>query len=295
MPNVKVLLARFGAFLALFGVISGVIGPWVVGSRLLYGFDFYIYGNMGKVLLIGALAFLFLAKDKLSGFDIPKYKKVNIFFIFVAFGLVKVFFIIGGELLKFTDFSAAPVLALVGHMVLMLSVISLGVGVFTFDFIGAFVRVFKKELGVCLILAVFLYFMIFKVWELWPLFSGAVLGIVSFIYRALFPGVFVIAPRTLVVQGFSVEIAQACSGVDSLFLFTVLYWFFGFVDWKEFNRKKLFLAFFPAAFGLFMVNVFRIFLLVLIGVVYSRDLALSLFHTYAGLLLFVVYFGVSCG
>ena len=48
--------------------------------------------------------------------------------------------------------------------------------------------------------------------------------------------------------------------------------------------------FIPASIGLFAINILRVYILILIGALFSRDLALGLFHTYAGLILFVLYF-----
>jgi exosortase/archaeosortase family protein len=54
---------------------------------------------------------------------------------------------------------------------------------------------------------------------------------------------------------------------------------------------KKYLSLFPlAAVGLYLVNILRVYLLVLIGATISPKLAIQLFHTYAGMLLFIAYF-----
>lgn len=197
----------------------------------------------------------------------------------------------GRTLLLYGEFGVTNwPLALATHGILMLSVILLALGVFSWGFIKQFARQFKRELIICLALAVFMYFMIFQVWKLWTYFSDVVLKMTYALLSLTFPNVSITLPRTLALGNFAVVIGQACSGLDSLFLFTCLYWFFGFVDWKEFNKKKLVLMYLPAAIGLFLVNVLRIYLLMLIGFMVSRELALELFHTYAGMVLFIVYF-----
>jgi exosortase/archaeosortase family protein len=48
--------------------------------------------------------------------------------------------------------------------------------------------------------------------------------------------------------------------------------------------------FIPSSIGLFLVNILRVYLLIVIGASISPDLALTLFHTYAGIILFIIYF-----
>jgi exosortase/archaeosortase family protein len=62
------------------------------------------------------------------------------------------------------------------------------------------------------------------------------------------------------------------------------------VDWKEINKKRAALLFLPALVGLFLVNVLRIYLLYLVAIHISPKLAIGLFHSYAGTVLFIIYF-----
>jgi len=43
-------------FLALFIIVSGIIGPWVISTKLLYSFHFFIYGGLGKLVLFAFIA-----------------------------------------------------------------------------------------------------------------------------------------------------------------------------------------------------------------------------------------------
>ena len=96
----------------------------------------------------------------------------------------------------------------------------------------------------------------------------------------------------LAFEGFMVRIAQTCSGIDSIFLFTALYIGVLVWDWEILNKKKAIFMFFPGVIGAFMLNISRIFLLILAGVYISKSFALNTFHTNASAILFLVYFAV---
>lgn len=288
--NMRSIFGRVSLFLFLFFAISGLIGYWVIGTPLLYPFYFYIYGNMGKVLLLSGLAFLYLTRWRWSNFKFKSLNVVSYVLIIVAFLLVLAFYPLSRSLLPYNTFEANFALALLLHATLVLSVVFLFLGVFSFSYMKWLYLTFKHEVAVCFVLSVVLYFMIFQVWKLWPYFSGVVLEVVYYFLQFSFENVATFDPLVLRVNSFSVIVGQACSGIDSIFLFTVLYWFFGVVDWHEFNKFKLVLTFLPAVLGLFAMNILRIYLLVLIGALWSPALALGLFHTYAGLILFMLYF-----
>lgn len=284
------LSKRILIFVLLFIAMSGLIGYWVIGTQLLYPFYFYIYGNMGKVLLLSGLAFLYLVRGRKLTFDFGSPTLTSYILILSSLLLTLAFYPLSKMLLTYQTFDANVLFSLLLHVVLILSVVFLFLGVFSVAFIKWLFVNFKHELVVCSVMAVALYSMVFQVWKLWPYFSHVVLQVVYAKLSLTFDNVTIIEPLILRVNNFSILVGQACSGLDSLFLFTALYWFFGIVDWREFNKTRLILAFFPAALGLFAINILRIYLLVLIGALWSPKLALGLFHTYAGLILFMVYF-----
>ena len=125
---------------------------------------------------------------------------------------------------------------------------------------------------------------------MWPLFSGLVLNVEYFLFSHIYNHVFVIPPRTLFVRNFSVEVAEACSGLESIFLFTVLYVFMAFVDWNKLDTRKV-LLFYPLLLvGLIIVNILRVFILIMIGILINPQIMVELFYTYLGLVLFIIYF-----
>lgn len=277
-------------FLVLFIIVSGIIGPWVIGTRLLYGFYFFLYGNLGKMVLFSAIVFFLLTRDRILSLPKSSYDKRNIAFLVLAFLLLPVFFITATNLLKEASFTSNLPLSLAAHALTILIPLLLLIGVFGKSFLVKFATSFRKALLVCLGLSVVFDIAIFYVWRLWPLLSNIVLRIEYALFSLIFPHVEVIPPRTLFVEKFAVSIEQACSGLDSLFLFSVLFLLIAILEWKSFHHKRLLVMFILSSIGLFFVNVLRVFLLILAGVLISPKITAQLFHTYLGMVLFIIYF-----
>ncbi len=246
---------------------------------------------MGKMVLFSAIAFFILTRDTIFDIKNFKYKKQNLIFIFLSFATIPFFFSVAGQLLLEKGFNSNLPLSTFTHFLAILIPILLVIGVFGIEFIKYFVQKYKKVIIICLSISIVFYFAIFQVWRLWPYFSGVVLKGVSFLLSLHSFPVREIGYLTLMVDDFAVRIEQACSGVESIFLFSVLYILIALVEWKRFDRKRLILAFVPALIGLFIVNIMRVYLLILVGVYFSPQIMLKLFHTYLGMVLFMIYFG----
>lgn len=288
--NHRNLIIRFVIFIALFIIVSGITGPWIIKTRLLYVFNFFIYGNGGKMVIFSSIVFFLLTREKIFQLQTGKYDRRNLLFIAASFLLIPLFFPLARTLLAESSFASNLPLTLTLHGVLITSAALLIPGVFGIKFLRDFFTLFKKEITVCLIISAVYDLMIFRVWKLWPYFSNLVLYSEKFLFSLTFANVSLTPPLTLTVEKFTVRIAEACSGLDSLFIFSSLYLIIGILDWRKMDKMKLILLFFPVAAGLVLVNILRVYLLILIGVVISPDLALSLFHTYAGMVLFIIYF-----
>jgi len=261
-----------------------------VPTRLLYGFHFFIYGNLGKMVLISALIFGFLIRERLAELaKLPK-AKTQIPLIILSFILIPFFFMFAKMLLLEKAFTTNLSLSLLVHGILILIPAVLLLGIFSFKFITSFARRFWRELLACAVISIGFDVGIFQAWKLWPFFSGGVLASTKFLLSLTFPHVVHIPPYTLVVNSFAVSILQSCSGLDSLFMFTALYVLIGVLDYKKLNITKLLITYPFATLGMYLVNIIRVYLLILIGVLISPQLALNLFHTYAGMILFIIYF-----
>lgn len=283
----KYFLLRLVVFLAGFMVVSGIIGPWVIPTPLLYGSGFYIYGNLGKLVLYSAILFVLFVREKLPIADKPSLKSFNWLFLVLAGVLTVAFFSFASNLLLFPSLW----LLVICHCVIVLIPASLFVFAFPAKNIRTYVKEYKKQLLACVAISIAFDFGIFQVWKLWPIFSNIVLIAVRWLFLLTYSDVYTPGQLTIYVHGFGVRILEACSGVDSLFMFSALYIIIGILDWKKFNHRKLIIMFFPAAAGLFLVNILRVYIIILAGVVISPVVTEQLFHTYAGMILFIAYFG----
>jgi len=284
------MIRKLVVFCVLFILVTGILGPWIISTKLLYGFHFFIYPNMGKMILFSAIAFIILARHSIKDIKKIEYKRVNLIFIGLAFAVIPIFFYFAKLLLLEKSFTSNLSLSLLTHALAVSVPVLLVFGVFGLNFIIYFIRKFKKEISICFVLSIFFYFAIFQVWKLWPYFSGVVLKSVAFLLSLTISPVAEVGNLTLFVDDFAVRIEQACSGLDSMFLFTSLYVLIALVDWKEFNKKKLIFMYFIALIGLFGVNILRVYALILVGVYFDPKLTLQLFHTYLGMVLFMIYF-----
>jgi len=126
--------------------------------------------------------------------------------------------------------------------------------------------------------------------QLWPLLSNLVVGLNEMLLAPFGSVETVFGPApSLVLNGFGVVIGEACAGVDSAILFAGVFLFIALLDWPGL-KHKIFIGMLPfGLIGMFLVNVVRVGLLMIVGAFYSPEFALSMFHGNAGWVLFVIY------
>lgn len=284
----KQFLIKTGVFLGLFILISFIIGQKIVVSSLLFEFKIFIYGGMGKILLFSIFGFVLLYRDRLLKLESYKFRKENILFLIISFIATVSFYILE---LNINLFSPTFLSIILIHLLFLSIFIFLILGIFGFKFIKDFFLEFKKELGYFLIFGIVVYSSMYQVWKLWPYLSSIVTSIT--VYLLGFIGdVIVINKYIVVFNGFAAEIGEACSGIYSIFIFSSLYLFAVILDWGKLNKKKIILVFIPAVIGAFFVNVFRVVLLFAVGGLFSEKVALGLYHSYTGMIFFLIYFSV---
>jgi exosortase/archaeosortase family protein len=89
--------------------------------------------------------------------------------------------------------------------------------------------------------------------------------------------------------GFATVIGPPCSGIFSMVLFTALFSFVYWLDSEKINGKKALKFYLIGLLGAFTLNLIRVAALLIIGAYWSPDIAVGLFHTNAGWILFAVY------
>jgi len=98
--------------------------------------------------------------------------------------------------------------------------------------------------------------------------------------------------RTLLLHKFGVRFEQSCSGIGLLIIFAALFCFVAILDWKKLNHKRAFMALLVGLAGLLLVNIIRVYLLILGGYFINISIASQLYHSYTGLLVLTAYSAV---
>ncbi|HLC78682.1 MAG TPA: archaeosortase/exosortase family protein [Candidatus Nanoarchaeia archaeon] len=285
----KQLITKTLIFLALFVAFSFIIGQRIVASSLLMDFKIYIYGGMGYILLFSIVGFVIFHRDRLVKSKSYVHEFRDYLLVVASFTLLYLFYILEINIHVISP-SLANIISI--HIMFLAIFITLLLGIYGLKFSKNFIQSFKKELVYFFIFGAIVYSLMNEVWKLWPFLSLIVMKITYFFLKLISPNVGIIGDRILVMEGFSAKIAEACSGIYSMFIFTCLYLFALFTDWKKLNKPKALSLFIPAIVGAFFVNIFRVTLLFIFGAYVSRDLALGLYHSYVGMIFFLVYFAI---
>jgi exosortase/archaeosortase family protein len=260
-----------------------------VSSSLLYGFDIYIYGGMGYLILFCILGFFMLNREKLFKLKHQERSVYDYVLIILSMLLLAGFYILEMNI----DGIAITLLnKLLIHLLFLSLFACLLFGIVGIRYAKAVFKLFKKELLYFLIFFIISYSLMTYVWKLWPYFSYAVSKVVYVLLKIISDEVTFRGSDILIFEGFAAKIGEACSGIYSIFIFTGLFVFILFMDWYKINKKRALLLFIPAVIGAFAANILRVFLLMVIGAYLSREAALGLYHSYTGMVFFMVYFVV---
>ena len=285
----KQFLVKTGIFVVLFIAFSFLIGTQLYHYGLLDKWKIEIYGRIGYIVLFAIAGFVLLYRERLLKLASFKHKARDYMMVVASFILLVLFYLFEVNAYKFSINLFSIVLV---HLILILAMLSLVLGVYGAGFIINLGRSFKKELIYFLIFGIITASLMDWVWSLWPYLSWVVLKITAFLLGLVGADFRIIQPNTIIVGNFGATIADACSGVYSVFLFTALYLFIIFVDWKKINKKRARILFIPAVVGAFLMNVLRVFLLFLIGAYVSREAAMGMYHSYTGMVFFLLYFAL---
>jgi exosortase/archaeosortase family protein len=126
----------------------------------------------------------------------------------------------------------------------------------------------------------------------WGIFSKTTTIAVFYLLKIFFPQVRMLIEGNnvgLFLNEFSVGIGESCSGVMFILLFVTLYGLFCFIKPKAVKPVSSLLLFSVGAGGAFILNIIRVFFLMIIGTKNPR-FAIGLFHDNASWILFVGYF-----
>jgi exosortase len=290
--GLKQFLWKTGIFVLLFIIFSGIIGINLFANGLLDKWKLEIYGRIGYILLFSIAGFILIYRKRLTEFKVFKRKTIDYILIAISFVLLIGFYILEKNAGKLTFDTINIILV---HIFGLSIFVFLVLGIYGWDFIKNFAKKFKKEILYFLIFGIIVYSLMKTVWNLWPYLSLGVLESVHFLLKLFGMNVVLINSNTISLGSFAVQIAEACSGIYSIFIFSAIYIFIVLLDWNKMNKTKASLVFIPAVLGAFAFNIIRVFILMIVGAYVSRNLALGLYHSYSGMIFFLIYFGLFWG
>lgn len=280
------LLGRVVIFLSFFVLISGLIGPRIISGGILFNDGFAVYGGIGKAAIFGLIAFVLVVRRKDLGAKLTPWRPwllgwfaAALLFFLVAW--VSVSSLLAGER-TFQHLSMA-------HAGLVLSVACAAIGSIGPKNMRLLWQTYRRQLLLAGAVAGLFYLFLSVVYALWmPLASVVLAGVYKLLVLTNISAE-LIPPNTLVTDKFGITVAQYCSGIESIALFSGLYAIVGLLDRQRlYVRRYLFL--FPfALLLLFGLNILRVFGLIVAGYYINPQIAFSLFHTYAGMLFFILY------
>ena len=92
------------------------------------------------------------------------------------------------------------------------------------------------------------------------------------------------------IPGFIAGIYDVCSGTESIGLFTLAYFMLIVFHWNRIIKWKGFLMFIPGIIGIFILNILRVYVLILMGAKWSSEFAINAFHTNASMVFAIIFF-----
>jgi exosortase/archaeosortase family protein len=280
------LLWRVFAFLAIFVLASGFAGPRIINNGLLYKYHFTIYGPLGKALLFATVAFVVLVYRRLDKIELDQWHKYNIIWLIAATASYTCSWVgISNMLHNHSDL----LWTIATHVTLIATILLAALGCFGLATIKQIIKVFHRELILTVALTVVFSGLLYIVYGLWHVLSVIVLHSVRWLLGVIGIHSTVVPPDTLLLNKFGISVSKYCSGIDSIALFSGLYIVVGLLDWVRLNHRRFMIAFVPGLIFLFACNILRVFVLILGGYYINPKIAFSLFHTYAGLVFFVIY------
>jgi exosortase/archaeosortase family protein len=201
------------------------------------------------------------------------------------------------EYLLFADKPNSPLFSLLfklGFAFRLAGIALLFAAVFGLGFLRGLLAKAKAELLFSTVFAYAVYWFSVFIRGYWRFLSFVVTKSVYYIFKALFlnPVINTADPSHPIVgvRGFVVEIAETCSGIESIGYFLLAYTALIVFSWRRINQKRALLLYAPGIIGIFAVNILRVALIILVGAFYDKEFAVNVFHTNAAMFLFILYF-----
>jgi len=294
-PGFKQFLVKTGLLIFIFIIIQLITMNITAETRLPYTLTPFYLVDIAKIglftLIIFAIAYreklLKIRENKLEVKSLVIFGVIDVLLIFIYFWLKKIILINLNFALNYSF-----LFAFILYFMLFLIILSLTLAVYGYKFCKNFYKESKKEIWIFIEIFILVFFVSNQIQRLWFLFSGIVTRAVYFLLSLSSNPTINLSGKIPVIglNNFIVGIDNPCSGIESIFMFSFLYIFAVCFDWKILNKKKAILLFFPGVISVFILNILRVYSMILVGAYISREFALGIFHTNAGWILFLAYF-----
>lgn len=292
IADLSSLNKRVILFVLISVLTSGIVGPTLLSDKLLHTFHFSVYENILNFMLLWILLFIVINRINLKKLNIEGYKRENTIFLLSSTLLVVMFFHVIGALSRYSSFSENLPLSILAHIIVFMIPAFIFLGIFGYKFFISLITQFHKKIALTGVTSLLSILILVKINSSWQFLSNLALIIIKYLLGLSSIISIIIPPTTLVIDGFIINIGQTCSGIESIFLFSILYILISAFEWEKFNKRKIILLYIPSIIGLFILNIFRIYLLIINSLFISPDFSLQTLHTYLGLIFFVLYFSL---
>lgn len=293
----KEFLIKSSIFIVLFVLIQLIVMGIVAKTTLPGDLKLFAMDDLAEVVLFVLVIFIGLNREKIlktKNYSV-KFKTRIISLITIIIGFY-FYFLYKRFLLNNLALTTEYIylFTIIEYAILLTILFFLIILVFGFKFCRDSFKEYKKGFLYILIGVVFSYILVREFQNLWTPISKLTGNLVNYFLSLVGKSniYYVEGLPIIKFNDFIVGIAKTCSGIDSVLLFSGLYLGILAWDWKLLNKKKAFAMYFVGVLGAFVLNIFRIFLLILIGAFVSKSFALNTFHTNASSLIFIIYFAI---
>ena len=283
-----VLLLRSSIFLLLiFGVLPFLFATFSNGRNSAQEYRFYSFGAYVFILLV---FFFIFHREKFRG----KMLSVSIVERLIFIGAAVISFTTSFYLRYFVEVDYFSVGLFFGSTVFfLLGSFAIACTVFSFRFFTDKYR----SLFILSALTYFFYIITQLLWQFWEFLAFRVAMFVKFILDPFYiVSLTLDVDPTLQVNGFSVIIGPPCSGIESLSMYLGLFALLIVYDHENLDLRRSAIVFVLGEVLVYLLNIVRVSLIMIIGV-RNADLAVGMFHSNAGWVMFsvmmlgLIYFG----
>ncbi len=257
----------------------------------------HLFQRMHLVKVLAVIIIVFILYNRKSLAEMS-FQKNNFWYSFLFLIMSFIFFFMHYALnatvriFSITSFGWILLITLGGLVLLGLYFLSLSVAIIGYKNAKTLWHTYKKQsyFFAPLFIIGTILFIFFQ--KLWFFFSFAISKILYHSFNLIYPVSYQMATKGPILRlpNFAVSIGEPCSGIDSMLLFTAFYAAIFALDYSRIKKKPAIILFIVGFIGVYLVNILRLFLLLIIGIHISPEFAVGMFHTQAGWVLFVIYF-----